>query len=335
MATMNHPNLFTAVELTDAVNKLPRIPLRLGSLFEERGVRTTNVTFDVKQGRLFYVENQDRSAGPKHIADRGSKRSAKVLACSHLPLADTVRPEDIQDVRGFGSDEPVGAATVINDKMQDLKAPLEATVEYHRLGAIKGKVMDADGKTVLHDYYSVFEVTKQTQDITFPSTASIKNNPIMDAILAGKRAVANKASGLPIRYFEALVGSGFYDALTGHELVRKAFDLWLANQANWGDNDYRKRGFMYGGVIWVEASEQVDDKPLVETDKAHMYPVAPGVFKTFNAPANWMSTVNTIGRPFYAQMGELEMDRGFELEVQTNPLCMCMYPEALVEFTAK
>ncbi|MDL2268866.1 major capsid protein [Desulfosarcina sp. OttesenSCG-928-A07] len=334
MANLNHPNLFTAVELTDAVNKLPVIPLRLGRLFEEKGVKTTNVVFDVKQGRLFLVENQDRSAAPKDLADRGPKRSVKILECAHLPLTTTLRPEDVQDVRAFGQDEPVGVESVVNDKMQELKNPIEMTIEYHRLGAIKGVVMDADGVSELHNLYNVFGITKKAISITFPDNVPVKTNPVLKSLLDAKRHIEQKRSGLVISRFEALVGSDFYDALTGHELIREPFELWQSNLSNYGDNDYRKRGFTYAGITFLEVSDQVGGQPLINPAKAHLYPVAPGMFKTYYAPANWMSTVNTVGRQYYAQMEELEMDRGYQLEVQSNPLCVCMFPETLVELTA-
>lgn len=336
MANVNHPNLFTSVELTQAVNKLPSLPMRFAPLFASKGVKTTSVAFDVREGRLFLVANQDRKGTPQQV--ESPKKSTKILQCAHLPLSDSLLPDDIQDVREFGSDEPANAVTELNDRMQALKSPLEVTMEYHRIGALKGVVVDADGTTVLHDMYDTFGISKKALNITFPSTVPVNTNPILAAILEGKRHAEQKAKGMPIARFEAMVGSDFYDALTGHELVREAFELWLAQQSGWGDNDFRKRGFVYGGVTWIEVSDIVEDKPLVAADKAHMYPVTYpgfGAYRTFYAPANWMDTVNTVGIPFYAQMESRKLQRGYDLEVQTNPLCASMYPETLVEFTAK
>lgn len=329
---LQHPTIFTPVEMTDAVNKLPLLPLRLARLFEEKGVRATSVAFDVKQGKLVLVENQDRRDNPKHLAGRGGKPQTKILACSHLPLSDTLLPDDIQDVRGFGATEPVTVETVYNDRMQTLKNSIEMTKEFHRMGAVKGIVYDADGTTVLHDLYSFFGITKKSVDIAFPDAVPVKTNPVLKSLLDGKRHIEQKAGGLPISRLEALVGSEFYDALTGHALVREAFENWQALQAGWGDNDYRRRGFTYAGITFIEASEVVNGRAIVEADRAHLYPVAPGVFKMYYAPANWLSTVNTIGLPFYAQMDSRDLDRGLEIEVQSNPLAVCMYPECLVEF---
>jgi hypothetical protein len=331
---LNKPISFTASELTEAVNKLPAMPLRMKGIFKPKGVRTTTVTIDIKQGRLVLVENQDRSAQPKHMAGRGSKRSAVNLECAHLPLSDTVRPEDIQDLRGFGTDQPVGPETVINDKMQDLKNSIDMTVEFHRVGAAKGIVYDADGTTELHNLFEVFKVPQKKMDIAFPTGAQ-KFNPILNAIMAAKRYAEQKLGGIPVSRFEAMIGSEFYDKLTTHELVRVAYEMWLANQQDWGDNDYRKRGFTYGGVTWIETSEIINGRALVEPDKGHMYPVGLDCFMEYHAPANWIDAANSIGLPFYAQMEPLPMKRGHNLEVQSSPLCLCTVPEALVELAAK
>jgi hypothetical protein len=334
MPNLNHPTLYTAAEMTDAVNKLPLMPLRLAPLFEEKGVRTTTVSFDVQQGKLVLVENQSRIDNPKHLKGRGGKPKTKVLECAHLPLSDTILPEDIQDVRGFGTTEQVTVESVYNDRMLTLKNSIEMTTEFHRMGAVKGVVHDADGVTVLHDLYSVFGITKKALTIAFPDTVPVKTNPVLKTLLDGKRHIEQKAGGLPISRFEALVGSAFYDALTGHTLVREAFENWQANQTGWGDNDYRRRGFTYAGITFIEASEVVNGRAIVEENKAHLYPLAPGMFKLYHAPANWLSAVNTVGLPFYAQMDSRDLDRGLEIEVQSNPLALCMYPECLVEFTA-
>jgi hypothetical protein len=194
-------------------------------------------------------------------------------------------------------------------------------------------VYDADGATVLHDLFNVFGIQKKSLTLAFPAGAS-PYNPIAKGILDAKRWAEDKLGGNPAQRFEALVGSDFYDMLTGHELVRRAFELWNANQANFDNNDFRRRGFTYGGVTFIEASEVVGGRRLVEPDKAHFYPVGLDVFIQYNAPANWIETVNTMGNEFYARMDPKKQGRGYDLEVQSNPLAVCTYPEALVELTA-
>lgn len=334
MSMMQTPDLYTSAELTEAVNKLPLMPMRMRPLFRQKGVRTTAVGIDCKNGRLVLVENQDRREPAQQMHGRGGKRSTKFLEAAHLPLADVVKPDDIQDVRGFGTTEPISKEYVINDKMTDLKNSVAMTAEFHRVGAAQGIVYDADGKTVLHNLFEVFGVTKKSMDLVFPSNAT-RMNPILKVILDAKRHAEQKLGGNPARRFEAIVGSDFYDMLTTHELVRKPFEDWQVRQQDFGDNDYRRRGFTYGNVTWIEASEVVGNRQLVNPTRAHLYPVGVDVFMQYNAPANWVETVNTIGNEFYARMEPVRMGRGYDLEVQGNPLAICTYPEALVELSAK
>lgn len=39
---LNWPDTFSVVEMTDAVNKLPLMPLRFGGMFETTGIPTTH-----------------------------------------------------------------------------------------------------------------------------------------------------------------------------------------------------------------------------------------------------------------------------------------------------
>ncbi len=331
---MLHIEPFGVVEMTESINKLPSMPMRLAPLFAHRSVSTTSVALDIKKGLITLVEHQDRSAPAQSLAGKGSKVSMKILQTAHLPQSDIVHPEDIQNVRAFGSTEPASPVTVVNEKMQKLKDNITMTKEMHRLGAIKGIIYDADGTTELHNLYDVFECTQKKMSIAFPTSTSVKENAILKAINGAKRHVEAAMGGVPFQRMECLVGADFYDALTGHELVRKYFEEWLARHASFGDNDYRKRGFTYGGVTFYEAAEVVGGRTLVDAKKGHLYPVGSGIFSAYSAPANWMETVNTPGQEFYARMDAEPNGRGYYIEGQSNPLMLCNFPEALVELTA-
>lgn len=332
---LNWPDTFSVVEMTDAVNKLPLMPLRFGGMFETTGIPTTHMAFDYKRGRINLIPDSPRGSNPEYVTGKGGKRQVKVLSCTHLSQADTLSPEDIQDVRAFGSTEPVTVESVINDKLSALKRNLDMTLEFHRLGAIKGIVLDADGSTVLHDIFDTFGVTQTKQDLSFPAAVEADKNPILSGIMAAKRKIETAMGGNPFSGISAVIGSNAYDMLTSHALVRDAYNLWAANQSNFGDNDYRRRGFPYGGILWVEASEVVGGRKLVDDDKGHLYPTGPGIWKMYHAPADWIETVNTRGLQFYARMDPKDRGRGYDLEVQSNPLTLCMFPEALVELTFK
>lgn len=332
---LNNADLFTASEMTDAVNKLPLTVSRFGGMFESKGVRTTQVAVEIRQGRIVLISDQERGSEPEHIDGVNRRRQIRYLTTTHLAQADVIAPEDLQDVRAFGSTELVSAATVINDRMSVLKRNLDMTLEWHRLGAVKGVVLDADGRTVLHNIYDTFGVTPGKADIKFPATISDTENQVLTSIVNARRKAEAAMQGNPYGHFECIIGSDAYDMLTSHRLVREYWERWMASHASFGDNDWRTRGFPYGGIVFREASEVVGGRQLVDPKKGHLYPVGPGIWKTYNAPADWMETVNTVGLPFYARMDEKRRSRGYDLEVQSNPLTLCLFPEALVELTFK
>ena len=197
MPIQNYPTVFDCTEMTAAVNKLPALPVYFRRLFEVKGVKTTTVSLDIRKGRIVLIGDSERNTAPESLAGRGAKREWMHLSCAHLAMSDTLAPEDLQDVRAFGSTEPISVAEVYNDKMQQLKDNMTATMEFHRLGAIKGVVLDANGTTVLHDIFNTFGVTKKKMDISFPKTAADDANPILTSILNAKRHVEAAMGGTP------------------------------------------------------------------------------------------------------------------------------------------
>jgi hypothetical protein len=328
---MDINDLFQVVPLTQAVNKIPVPPGTLGAmgLFAERGIRTTSVAVELSAGRLVLVPNKSREGDPTPYGS--GKRNVKTLTATHLPLSGVVLPNEIQDVRAFGSESVEAGlqsqATVINDKLAAMKASLEATREWHRIGALRGQVLDADGSVIL-DLYDTFGVTKKTASIAF-STATTN---VLKACLDAKRHAESKLGGVSVRGFRAFASAGFYDALVDHPKTREAFANWQAAQDRLGGD--MRRGFPFGGIEFIELPDAVGNTKFIPANTAVVFPVAQGVFETLSAPANYNEAANTIGQPYYAKAEQRKMGKGWDLEVQANPLTIGLYPEAIVELTA-
>lgn len=328
---MNLTDLFKTVALSEAINKLPAMPGRVGAMgmFDEAGIRATSVLVEQRNGRLVLVPNQSRSADAQPVGN--TKRQALAISAAHLPLSATVLPEEIQDVRAFGQESVDSGlqaqAQVINDKLQDLKNSIEVTREFHRVGALRGKVLDADGSTLV-DLYQHFGVTKEARNVALSSAATNVRKACLDA----KRFAELKLGGTMVTGFHALCGATWFDAFIEHDKVKAAY----ANYAEAADRlggDVRK-GFTYGGITFEEYTASVSGQAFIPDSVAQVFPVGRGIFKLFNAPANYNEAVNTVGQAYYAKAEERRMGKGWDLEAQANPLALCLYPEALVELTA-
>ena len=72
---------------------------------------------------------------------------------------------------------------------------------------------------------------------------------------------------------------------------------------------------------------------FVDASKAYFFPVGvPGLFRQYNAPADFVETANTIGLPRYAkQAADQQFARWVMLHVQSNPLPICTRPRVLIK----
>ena len=78
---------FSMVALTDAINKMPYVPGRIGQLglFREQGVSTTSVMIEEREGSLNLVETTAR--GAPAIQNTTNKRKARSPTVEPAPPA--------------------------------------------------------------------------------------------------------------------------------------------------------------------------------------------------------------------------------------------------------
>ncbi len=323
---------FSCEDLTAAVNKIPPMPTLLGQFFETQSASTTTVAVDVENSHLKLIPDTRRgTAGTIPVQDT---RSVKHIPTLHLQQIDSITPEDVQNVRAFGSTEPETVAARITRKQLAMRRNIEATLEYHRLGAIKGKILDADGSTELLDIFNTFGVSAPSDiTITFPTSIAAKSNPVLSGIMKAADVVDTAMGGSPYTGIHAICGATFWDMLIGNPYTTEAYINFTARQDALGGNNFLA-GFTYGGVTFHRYSQAIAGQTTVAATECHVFPVGPGVFSTVYAPADYMETVNTDGMPFYSKIEERPFGKGYDLEVQSNPICICTFPESLVKLVA-
>ena len=324
---MNLPDLFTVASLSASINKLPVIPSKVGAMgiFEEKGVTTTAVVIDEYEGRLVLVPNASRDADPAAI--KGGKRGRRIFETLHLPLGRPLLPSQLQGIASFGQEAAsMPVAAVINDHLQELKNSIESTREFQRVGALRGKLLDADGAVIV-DLFSEFGVEQKKVTVAL-GTASTN---VRKACLDAKRYAESKLGGVMVTGFRSFCGPDWFDAFTDHEKVKAAFAGYQEAQDKIG-GDLRS-GFTFGGIEFIEYDVTVSGQRYSPSNVAQVFPVGKGIFKMFNAPANYNETVNTVGLPFYSKGEERKLGKGWDVEAQANPLAMCLFPEALVELS--
>ena len=317
-------SVFNMMSLTDSINKLPTIPGRLGSmgLFRGTGIRTLIVMVEERHGTLMLIPPAARGTRPNVMGGKG--KEARPFALAHHPLDATVEADDVQGLRAFGSETATAQlATIVNDKMTDMRSSHEATWEMYRTGAIQGLITDANGDTV-YDLFDVFDLTQTSIDFDF-SDADLELKLLARQV---RRAISDALGATPFRGVHAMCGRDFYESFITSDEVKTSYERWNSNSFA---RDTQLSPFEWGDITWEEYQGAVGDKKFVADDVANFFPTGvTNLFREYYGPANFIETVNTLGKPLYAKREAKPMDMGWDLHTQSNYLCLCTRPAALI-----
>jgi hypothetical protein len=326
---------FSLASLTEAILKIPYQPMRIGELglFRSRGITTTTAQVEEKDGQLSLIQTSPRgAAAPDPLG--AAKRKLRSFSVPHLAREATINADEIQGVRAFGSEtEEQVLQAIVDERLGELRQMHEVTLERHRISAIQGTILDADGSTI-YNLFTEFGVSQQTSDIAFATSTT----DVRARIVVAKRLAEAELGGTVVSVWRGLCGAAYFDALVGHDTVKEAFKY---QQGQVLGQDLRYVGFTYGGVIWEEYRGSVvnpggSSVVFQDTDLAYLVPAtAPSIFAVNYAPADFIETVNTIGLPLYVKQAPdpSGMNRFITLHSQQNPLALNLRPRAVIKLT--
>ena len=321
---------FGRIALTTAINQPTEgqaVPTRLDELFEESGVTTTAVFIERENDSLTLVPAAERGAPSDPTT--GAARDMVPFQTIHLPTRAVIRADEVQGIRAFGTESELETVqAMVEKRLQKMRKRLDATIRYQRVGAITGKVYDADGTRVLLDLYARFGIVQQ--EVAF--SMSVTETKLLQKVTEAKRKAEDAIGGTGIiTGWLGVCGRNWFDDFTNHASVQKAYDRW--NDGQFLREDHRA-GFSFGGVNWEEFYGKVGTIEYMDPNAAYLVPVGvDGLFITNFAPADYMETVNTTGVPFYASQEALRHNKGIDMEAQSNPLSLCTLPRAIIKLT--
>lgn len=321
---------FNLASLTAAINILPNNYGRLEQkgLFPVMGVNTRAIYVEENHGVLNLLQTQP--VGAPGTAGKSGKRKLRSFIVPHIPHDDIVLASDVDGVRAFGTDNALQTVTnKVNDKLQAMKNKHAITLEYLRMGALKGIILDADG-TELYNLYTEFDITAKAIDFKLGTAGTdVRGKCLEVARHIEKNLLGEVSTGV-----HCLVDSAFFDAFTKHAAVEKAF-TYFENQNQDLSRDLRT-AFKFGGITFEEYVGSATDsegtvRPFIAAKTGHAYPEGTmDTFKTAVTAADFNETVNTMGILYYAKISERKFGRGFDLHTQSNPLPLCQRPGVLV-----
>ena len=320
---------FSVLSLTRAIENVPHQPQRLSQLgvFTEEGITTTSVSLESIGSTISLVPAGQRGAPGRPMTN--DKRTLRSMNVIHLPQRAAIVADEVQNLRAFGAESEVETAqNLMNRKLMKMRRDLDTTIEYQRMGAIKGQILDADGVTVLEDLYDAFGVAQTTHNMVLGTTGT----KVAIKVIEAKRKMEAALGGLMYTDLRAMCSASFFDALVSHPAVEKAYDRWMNGEFLRGDN---RSGFFFAGVFWEEYRGSINGTSFIEDGAAYMIPSGVAdLFSTFYAPADYMETVNTNGLAYYAKQEPMPFNKGVMVEAQSNPLSICTRPAVPVKLLA-
>lgn len=321
---------FSLSSMTGAINRLPNKYGRLGelNLFPVKSVVTRSILIDEKNGTLNLI--QSRPVGSPGQQNTHGSRRAVPFSIIHLPLDDAILPESYAGVRAFGSGNQLETlATIMNDTLQSLKDKHDITLEYLRMGALKGSILDADG-TEIYNLYKQFLMKQKV--VNFALSAA--GTDVRAKCVEVKRHIEQNLKGEIMSSVRVFCDKDFMDALTNHANVKAAYANWTAAESLRSDV---RTNFPFGGLMFEEYEGTATDingtvRKFVEANCAYAFPMGTAnTFATFVAPADFLETVGTLGQLYYAKQEPRKYNRGIDVHTQSNPLPLCMRPEVVVK----
>lgn len=323
---------FSLVSMTAGVERMPTVPTFLGSLnlFQSEGITTNIASIEQRGNTLSLIPTSQRGTQP--VSGVTDKRSMRNFNIPRIAKFDQVFAAEIQGIRAFGTESELETVVQkVAQKQASLLRDLALTLEYHRLGAIQGILLDADGST-LYNYFTEFGIS-QPAEIDFDlDNATPARGALMAKVKQVKRtiirALGQAAPGIRII---ALCGDTFFDQFTSHSEVEKTYLNWQAAETLRAGEVFSS--FRWGEINWVNYQGTDDNSTVaIGADKVKfIVQGVPGLFRRINGPGETLDAVNTIGRDIYSMLVR-DNDRNMwvQPEVYAYPLHICTRPEVLL-----
>ncbi|MEW6257419.1 MAG: major capsid protein [Pseudomonadota bacterium] len=322
---------FEFTTLTASVNNEPFVPGQVGALgiFEEEGVTTTDLAIEERAGALELVGESARG-GPGETIEKDVEKVRK-LPIPHFQREEGIAAEEVQGRRAFGTADARETleGRIVQRSMRHFR-DFDATLEYQRIGALKGVILNKAGG-VRTNLFTEFGVTQESTVYLDLSNATPASGFLRDACDTVIETIEDNLTGTPYSHVHCLAGRTAYKKVFKHKEVVDSYK-------NTVEAAFLRQGlprtFTFGDITF-ERYRTGGTVNFIGDDDLHFFPMgASGLFITRFAPADYNDTVNTVGLPRYLRVFATNNNKGYKLEVQTNPISLCLKPKVLIKGSA-
>lgn len=318
--------------LTTAINRVPAAPTQIRELaiFKPEYLDTTYADVENQEGKLRLIKSKERGMSGDSLPEK--RREIRTFRIPHLPVEDVVLADDVQNKRAFASTEVETVQSRVESKLAEGKSDLEYTREHLMLGALQGKILDADG-SILYDLYKEFNLTRDSYALGL-NNAKTEVGAVLDRHLSKHKKLLK---GAPVTGWVALCGLDFLTKLKYHDSIKplyQRFEDGVVYREGSSKETLNPIEFMHKRIKFIEYTGDFGDNAAkIADNEAILLPIGHGLYKEYFAPANMNETVNTTALPYYASRERMRHGEGWDLKMQSNPLPLCLRPELLATLT--
>ncbi len=327
----------SGLQTADYTREINMVPNMWGRLQELNLFTTEGVT-----GRTIIIDKVDENLGLLEVREPGSPapisnpegRGSMAIIVPHIPLDDALKPSDVQGRRMPGDLGPDTIERKRAKKLASMRKKHALTLEYFRMGALKGLILDGAGKTVMN-LYTQFGVTQKVEDFAFGTATTKVDQRINDVT---RFIEENTFSGGTSTGVHVLCSPEWFADLVSHAKIREAYQFYSSTQAPL-QQDVRRR-FQHQGVVFEEynASAVMTDGTTVArfiaAGEAYAFPTGvDDMYVNFFGPADHFDYVNTEGDEVYVWEHDPGTGKVINFMSESNPLPIVKRPRAVVKLT--
>jgi hypothetical protein len=313
MAMNNYLDFFTGTALIEAIAKQPYIPQQTAELFETRSLAGTKLALEEQpaQGGSAITESSRGTASKTVMLNR---RKVHTFDTKHYRADGSVYADEVLNMRGAGSNAAGELVTQRRDAvLQFLRNDLDFTLEALRLNTLLSPT-------------NTMGTQQATQVIAFQTTTTATRQEIFNKIF---KPLETALAGVQFTGVNLYCADDFWAQVVENKAIKDTYLLSMQAQAIRGD---ARDGFSWGGINFIRYRGQ--GATAITSGKAIAVPLGvPNLLVQGFAPADTLDQVGAgaLGQPYYAQAyGIDDGNRGWHIEMQTNPVMVCTRPDAII-----
>lgn len=343
--------LYDSTALTGLINRVPNRFGLVGSLgiFASEGIGSTKVELREEEGSLTVLNHRPRGSGAQ--VNERKRGKTRVIQAGHFELEDLITPQDVQDrLAVIGREKTPEAVEDLVAKLLIAMANKHyITLEWNRVGALSGIVLDGDGTTELVNLFDEFGITEKEVNFALDTSTT----KVLEKCEEVTDHIGQNLKGETMTMVEGICGTTYFNKFVQHANVEKYYQNWQAAAAlaspdrnkqggNWG------RTFEFGGLRLIEYKGTAplstgSSTPFVGASQCRFYPVGTTeTFATYFAPPDTLDAANALAElhsdpdfggeaQMFASPDILKHGKGVEIYTESNPISICRRPELLVK----